>query len=109
MTKQEIMPDIDWKKIRCATAIKLLMKDGRTLVLGAFDYWYNEDDEVADIVDGAMYEVVSGEEVYVKNEATYLPNPEIERVEIIELQDGENHGSHPEIDYNWKSIDEMYR
>jgi hypothetical protein len=108
MTKSEVMPDVDWKKMRSATSIRLNMKDGRELLLEAFDYWYGNDD-TADTIDGAVYDVKDGSKEFVGSSVTYLPNPGIKRIEIIETQEKENHGPHPEVAYEQKSIEEMYK
>lgn len=86
------------------------MNDERRLLLQAFDYWYGNDD-MTDVVDGAVYAIGAGADdvgEYLGNEVTYLPNPSIKKIEIVETQDAENHGSHPEISYEQKSINEIY-
>lgn len=108
MTKAEVMPDVDWEKMKCSTSLKLSMKDGSTKILKGYDYWWSNPDN-ADVIDGVIYDVVDGTEEYMGTGVTYLPNPDIESIEILTSQEEENHGSHPEVGYVFKTIKELYK
>ncbi len=108
MTKKDIMPGIDWEKIKYSTALKITMQNGEDRLLTGYDYWYGNPDTI-DIVDGSIYEYKNGQRgELIETTVVQLPNPSIKKIEILSIQEQENHGSHPEVGYVFSKIKELY-
>jgi hypothetical protein len=94
--------DYDFSALKRATKVKVHKTDGTNFIANVLDYWW-QDDETADVVDAVIEDgPLAGGAIL------HFPSPDIERVEILESQEKENHGSHPEIGFEAKNIDKMY-
>lgn len=102
----------DFEALKYAVVVKVNKKDGSSVYAIVADYWW-QSDNTADIVDCVLYseEPKTNDELkkyYIGSEVLYFPSPEIESVEIISSIEEENHGSHPEVGFETKTIKELY-
>ncbi len=91
----------DFEALKFATKVEILFMDDTSKVMTIRDYWHT-DDKHADLVEGT-YEEGGGPFGQL-----FFPSPEIQRVEILESQEEENHGSHPDHGQTFPTIDQWY-
>jgi len=110
-TKADFEDRFDFEALGKATEVRVHMINGDTNRVYVTDYWPTSK-YLTDYLDGSPSKegvdyVCSGK---VNSEFEFqVPHPDIDYIEILSSTNKPNHGSHPEVGFNFIVLEDLYR